>query len=89
MAKRIQKIPISMRALIARINRKLRPDDEVLRAARGARAKQEFGGFYIINRNRELIVAHHVDPEDMGRKLNAMREWEQLVQGQSERRRAS
>jgi hypothetical protein len=81
MAKRIQKIPISMRALIARINRKLRPDNEALRAARGARAKRDFGCYYVVNLNRNLVVAHHVNPEDLGRKLAAMREWEQVVQG--------
>jgi hypothetical protein len=81
MAKRTQKIPISMRALIARINRKLRPDDKVLRAARGARAKLEFGSYYVVNFNRNLVIAHHVDPEELGRKLDAMSKWEQVMQG--------
>lgn len=41
-----QKVPISERALIQRINRKLLDNDQVLKSARGSRAEQELGGFY-------------------------------------------
>jgi hypothetical protein len=46
-----QKAPVSMRALIQRINRKLRHNGEVLKVARGSRAEAEanVGRYFIVN----------------------------------------
>ena len=50
-----------MRALIARINRKLAADGEVLKAARSERAASSVGLFFIVRGNR--IASEQVDPE--------------------------
>jgi hypothetical protein len=80
MAKRIQKIPISMRALIARINRKLKPEWKMLCASRGARAQQELGDYHVVNFHQNVIVDDHVDPEDLGRGLGVMRRYERIIE---------
>ena len=40
-----QKVPVSMRAVIQRINRKLTDDDEVLKTTRGERARFDLGDY--------------------------------------------
>ena len=69
------KVPVSLRALIARVNRKLRPDDERLKTARG-RARSSVGDHYIVNFKRNWIVSKDVDPEAVGRELGVLEKWE-------------
>jgi hypothetical protein len=75
-----QKVPISERALIQRINRKLLDNDQVLKSARGSRAEQELGGFYVIDFRHNCIVAKDVALRALGRKLGALRSYEYLVE---------
>jgi len=44
-----QKVPITMRALIQRINRKLRDDDTMLKITRGERWRHDLGDCYVVN----------------------------------------
>jgi hypothetical protein len=77
-----QKAPVSMRALIQRINRKLRHNGEVLKVARGSRAEAEadVGRYFIVNIKRNLLVNDHCDPEAVARKIGVMAEYERLVE---------
>jgi hypothetical protein len=68
--------PVSMRALIARINRKLADKGEVLKAARSERAASSVGLFFIVRGNR--IASEQVDPEVLARKLGVLSTWEHL-----------
>ena len=68
--------PVSMRALIARINRKLAAEGEVLKAARSERAASSVGLFFIVRGNR--IASEQVDPEALARKLGVLSEWEHV-----------
>jgi hypothetical protein len=73
------KVPITMKAIVQRINRKLKADDEALKKTRGTRAYLDLGDWYVLNVNRNWISAHHVDPEELGRELGVPQEWEVLV----------
>jgi hypothetical protein len=73
------KVPVTMRALIARINRKLAPEGKRLKIVRGWKARSDLGDYYILNPNRNWIVGHHVDPEGLGRKLGVLEGWEQVA----------
>lgn len=73
------KIPVSARALIGRINRKLRHDGETLKALRGERARRDLGDFYVLNVDKNMIVTTHVDPERLGREIEALAPWETVV----------
>jgi hypothetical protein len=75
MAKRTT-VPVTMRALIQRINRKLKPEGEVLKVAR-PRAVSYVGQYFIINYNGR-IANQRVDPEALGRKLGALAEYEHV-----------
>ena len=72
------KAPISVRAVIQRINRKLKQDNEMLKATRGDRWRHELGDYYIANFARNFIVGKHVDPEALGRELGVVEQWEEV-----------
>ena len=74
-------IPVTMRALLQRINRALAQDDEVLKKTRGARAVQELGDYYVLDFNRNALVEKDVDPEELGRELGILEDYERVVQG--------
>ncbi len=73
-------IAVSKRALIQRINRALEKQEEVLRATRTARAKQEYGDYMIIDTRRNAFVRATDDIEVLGRELHVLAEWEKLVE---------
>lgn len=81
-----KKVPVSMRALHARINRMLAKEDEVLVKARGI-AAEKLGDWYTISvstaaarAGRNSVLETDVDPEKLGRELGVLREWEEVVE---------
>jgi hypothetical protein len=73
----VRKVPISMRALVQRINRAL-PDGQQLKTPRG-HARSSLGDFYVLNIARSWIVKHHVDPVALARELECLQPWEEVV----------
>ena len=74
-------VPVSERALIARINRKL-PEHEKLKKLRGSRWEHDLGQYYIIDQNMNAILHKHIDIEELARELGALKPWESLVADQ-------
>jgi hypothetical protein len=74
-----KKVPITERALIQRINRKLANDDEALKKTRGIHATQGLGAYYKLNTNRNIVIDHHVDPVELAKELNVLWDWEQVI----------
>jgi hypothetical protein len=86
------KLPVSKRALLARINRKLASDDTALQAmrgyprgpgltelksTRGGQMRREFGDYYLLRNN---VVFHYgFSLEDIARELGVLGEYERLV----------
>jgi hypothetical protein len=73
------KVPISMRALIQRINRKLAPHGRQLKKSRGERARSDFGDYYVLDTNRNDILDTDAHVESLGKWLGCMGEWEELT----------
>jgi len=75
------KIPVSTRALIARINRKLAADDMQLKVAKGERMRQAVGDYYVINTRINAVMHHYknCDPADLARELGVLRGYERVV----------
>jgi DNA primase catalytic subunit len=70
---------ITKRALLQRINRKLRDDDKTVRSSRGAHVEIDIErGFYLLDLKRKLIV-EYVDLEKLGRKLGCLKGWEKVA----------
>lgn len=66
------KVPVSERALIARINRKL-PGNEKLKKLRGTRWENDLGLYYIVDEYFNAVRDTHVDIESLGRELGALK----------------
>ena len=73
-------VPVGERALIARINRKLKQQGEKLKKLRGERWASDLGYFYIVNETLNSVEAQHVNLEEMARELGALAEWERLAE---------
>jgi hypothetical protein len=70
---------VTLNAVIKRINRKLRPDLEALKRTRSARAQLELGDYYVIDYRGNLILDKDVDPEEYGRDLGVVGDWERVA----------
>ena len=73
-----RKVPLTMRALIARINRKLAKQDKCLKTARGAALRSNFGDYYVLNWRRNVVTQQHIDPVTLARELGVLQGWEEL-----------
>jgi predicted metalloprotease len=73
-----EKVGITMRALIQRINRKLRHEEEMLLTLRGQRDEVELGRYYVVNVRSNRVVAQRVDPAELGAELGVLRAWEEV-----------
>lgn len=80
------KLKISHRALIQRINRKLKPGGTRLRVARNEWVELDVGRYFIVDANQSAITLHHVDLEELGRTLGVMCSWETLEPGAVDKR---
>ena len=79
MAKRRGRAPVSVWALMQRINRILAPEREKLKRQRRDRWRADLGGYYIIDVDSNAILYKHVDREGLGGELDALGEWERLA----------
>jgi hypothetical protein len=73
-------VPVTMRALLQRINRKVAAQGEQLKKTRSSRWRNELGDFFTISTGRNVITARHVNPEKYGRELGVLEPWESVVE---------
>jgi len=82
--KRGAKVPVTMRAVVQRINRRLATEYHGLRKLKATRdggwARHDFGDFYVLDLGRNNVVERHVDPEGFGRKLGVLQPWEEVAE---------
>ncbi len=74
-----KQVPVSRRALIARLNRHLKKDGECLRTSRGERARQDLGDYFVIDVSKNHVINKDVDLEDLGRELGVLAAFEKLT----------
>lgn len=81
---KIVKVPVSERALFARISRKLATEDEILKKTRPSRhgglthAQLDLGDYYTIATRLNVVCRKDVDLEDLGREIGVLADWEVL-----------
>ena len=73
------KVPITMRALTQRINRALLKQDERLYKSRGMQMYLDVGDFYVVDLRGNWVAGKDVDPEELGRELGVLKEYERVV----------
>lgn len=71
-------VPVTTRAAIQRINRKLKADRQVLKKARGNAAKEDVGDYYVIDTERNILMRSRVDLTQFGRTIGAIENWEEV-----------
>lgn len=81
----LTRVAVSERAVVQRINRKLRAvyeedgiDLHELKKNRGARAIQELGDYYVLDCRANFVIEDHVDPEDYARELGVLAPFESV-----------
>jgi hypothetical protein len=72
------KAPVSRRALIQRLNRKLEKDGMTVKKTSGKRAKIDLGEYFVLDLKRNSAVELHVDLEKLGHKHGVLAEWERM-----------
>ena len=75
----INKVNISARALIQRLNRKLAPNKVIKSNRRSDRLTEEMGAHYVLDLKAGRVAERHVDLAALGKKLGVMESWEQLA----------
>ena len=73
------KAPVTVRAVVQRINRKLAHNDEMLRVTRGRQMQQECGDYHIVDFGMKAVVNKDVDPVKLARELGVLADWEAVV----------
>lgn len=73
------RLAVSERALIQRINRKLKEDGQQVRTTRSERMERQVGRHFIVDLTQNLITQQNVDIEALGRKLKVLQDWEELA----------
>lgn len=73
------KIPISERALLARINRILYQENKILKKNRDKNKNIiEIGKYFLVDKSINQIILKRVNLENYGRQLNVIKEYEEL-----------
>jgi hypothetical protein len=65
-----EKVKVTEAVLLRRVNHQLAGQGQQLPTTRGGRAEQELGHCYVIDT---------VDPEELGRRLECLRPWEEVT----------
>jgi len=74
------KLKVTSRALIQRINRKLKPDNEKLCMARTVQTQMDVGKYYVIGGQHRGVTRVRVDLEALGRELGALADHEEMAE---------
>jgi len=76
------KVPVTMRAIVQRINRKLAPDGyRRLKQSRGRPWKyldRDVGKWFLVDGRRNSVERTHVDPEELAKELGVLKPWERV-----------
>jgi hypothetical protein len=72
-------LPVTRRAIIARINRKLAPESRRLKKTRGMRFYQDLGDYWIVDHGRNAVDDTHVDVEALARELKVIHPREKIT----------
>jgi hypothetical protein len=54
-------ITVTVRAIMARVNRKLAHDGQILKVSRSAAEKQNLGSYHIVDTQKNAVVAYHIN----------------------------
>lgn len=74
-----KKVPVSRRAVLARVNRILAKEDQAFRISRSHGEKSNLGEAYILDTRRNVVVAHQMSLEELASELGAIKSFEEMA----------
>lgn len=82
MSTKTQKVNVSPRALLARINRKLRPENRAVRQCRPppSRDWSNLGDYYAVDFEVNCVCDKHIDLGALGKRLGVLKPYEALAE---------
>ena len=82
MVKKLQKLSLTRKAVMARVNRKLAADGEQLRVMRGTDLNLGLhpGDYCVVSTKHGGINKWNFDLEEFARELGALKDWEMLAE---------
>jgi hypothetical protein len=72
-------VPVTVRAVTQRLNRKLAEQNQQLKRSRG-RSSSDLGDYYVLDFNNNSVVADHVNLTTLAKELGVLRPWEHVVE---------
>lgn len=78
MTEKQERISVTARAVIQRINRRIKPGRQRLLAARGNRDEAQTGHYYLVSTETGRLIETHIDLEKLARREHALELWEEL-----------
>lgn len=76
----VEKIPVSEKALMARVNRKLAKDGErILKSREGSRLRGNVGDFYLLDVSRNTVLNTHIELGHFAKQRGILRDYETVV----------
>jgi hypothetical protein len=54
-------IAVTVRALMARINRKLAAENQILKVSRSVAEKQNLGNYHVVDTHKNAVVDYHIN----------------------------
>lgn len=76
---KVAKVPVTERALIQRINRRIHDDDLIVKKSRSARMVQDCGEYYVLDWRLNGVILTEIDLEDYAREVGALQPFEELA----------
>lgn len=73
-----KKIPVSEKAVLARVNRRLDRDDQAVKKTRRKSIVSYIGEYTRVDYRRGGVVENHVDLEALAREVGALEPWETM-----------
>jgi hypothetical protein len=73
-----RRVGVTVKALLQRVNRRLRKTDQKVCRARSERVRLGLGAFYAVDEKRALILGKDVNLEQLARELGALKPHEEL-----------
>ncbi len=74
------RIAIDKRALIDRVNRRLKKNNQRLYRAKGANMLKDLGACYIVDLSKEHVAQRHVKLEKFAREIGALKPYEYIME---------
>jgi hypothetical protein len=74
-----RRVPVTERALLRRINRRIAKGDFKVKVCRRGRWEGDLGRYFIVDESNNTIAATHVDLTAYGRELECLGDFETLI----------